>query len=139
MSTGQTFGDSPSPANFEPMARGRQQYAQHLWHQVDTLLLAAPCVPRLRFQAPPTDPSIFFQPTADSFHTGVFDCHGARRSPTYDHHVDDNICGDVEEIVPLGVAASILALCLILGYPGPRTEIRSPGTSLMAFPLTSEK
>jgi hypothetical protein len=122
MSTGQTFGDSPSPANFEPMARARQQYAQYLWYQADTLLRASKYMPVLQFQAPPSDTSIFFQSTADSLNQGVFNRDGTRRSPTYDHHVDDNIYGDVKEFLPLGVAASILALYLILGYPGPRNR-----------------
>jgi hypothetical protein len=59
MSTGQTFGDSTSPANFEPLARARQQYAQYLWQQADTLLRAAPYMPVLQFQAPPSDLSVF--------------------------------------------------------------------------------
>jgi hypothetical protein len=37
LSTGQTFGDCTSPANWEPVARNRQQYAQFLWRQVSTL------------------------------------------------------------------------------------------------------
>jgi hypothetical protein len=122
MSTGQTFGDGPSPANFEPMARGRQQYAQYLWYQVDTLFRAAQYMPTLQFQAPPTDLSVFVQSTPDALNMGVFNRDGSRRSPTYDHHVDDNIYGDVKEFVALGVAASILALYLILGYPGPRNR-----------------
>ncbi len=122
MSTGQTFGDSTSPANFEPVARARQQYAQYLWQQADTLLRAAPYMPTLQFQAPPADSRVFFQSTPDSLNTGVFHLDGSRRSPTYDHHVDDNIYGDVEEFVPLGVAASILALYMVLGYPGPRNR-----------------
>jgi hypothetical protein len=122
MSTGQTFGNSPSPGNFEPLARARQQYAQFLWAQADTLLRAAPYMPSIQFQAPPIDPSVFLQSTADSLNMGVFNCDGSRRSPTYDHHVDDNIYGDVQEFVSLGVAASILALYLVLGYPSPRNR-----------------
>jgi hypothetical protein len=122
MSTGQTFGDSPSPANFEPLARARQQYAQFLWMQADTLRRAAPYMPKLQFQVPPNDSTVFFPSTADPLNMGVFNPDGSRQSPTYDHHVDDNIYGDVQEFVSLGVAASILALYLVLGYPGPRNR-----------------
>jgi hypothetical protein len=123
MSTGQTFGDSPSPANFEPIARACQQHAQCLWQPADTLLRAAPCMPKSQFQAPPAGSSIFFQSTPDSLNTGVFDLNDSRRPPTYDHHVDNNICcGDVEEFVSVGVAASILALYVVLGHPGPRNR-----------------
>jgi hypothetical protein len=122
MSTGQTFGDSTSPANFEPIARARQQHAQYLWKQADTLLRAKPHMPMIQFQAPPADSSVFFQSTTDLLNMGVFNRDGTRRSPTYDHHVDDNIYGDVQEFVSLGVAASVLALYLVLGYPGPRNR-----------------
>ena len=33
MNTGLTFRDNTIPSNFEPVARARQQLAQHLWHQ----------------------------------------------------------------------------------------------------------
>jgi hypothetical protein len=100
MSTGQTFGDSPSPANFEPIARARQQYTQYLWAQPDTLDLASPYLPELQFQQPPSDTSIFFQSTRDLMNQGVFNPDGSRRPPTYSYHVDDNIYGDIQEFVP---------------------------------------
>jgi hypothetical protein len=122
MSTGQTFGDCSSPANFEPIARARQQYAQFLWSQKTTLSLARPYLPKLQFQPHPTDSSVFTQATPDSLNQGVFNPDGSRRSPTFDHHVDDNIYGDVEEFILLGVSASILALYLVLGYPSSRNR-----------------
>lgn len=122
LSTGQTFGDIPGPSNFEPIARARQQYAQYLWYKPDTLLLAAQYMPELQFQPQPTDLTIFFPSTPDALNMGVFNRDGSRRAPTYDHHVDDNIYGDVAEFVSLGVAASILALYLVLGYPSPRNR-----------------
>jgi hypothetical protein len=119
---GQTFGDSTSPANFEPIACARQQHAQCLWKQADTLLRAKPHMPTIQFQAPPTDSSVFFQSTADLLNMGVFNCDGTRRSPIHDHHVNDNVHGDVKEFVSLGGAASVLALYLVLGHPGPRNR-----------------
>jgi hypothetical protein len=50
----------------------------------------------------------------------VFDAEGKRRSPTYDHHVDDNMCADVTEFLPRAAAASIIALYEIVGYPDGR-------------------
>jgi hypothetical protein len=122
MSTGQTFGDCSSPANFEPIARARQQYAQFLWSQATTLHLARTYLPKLQFQPQPTDPNVFTQSTPDSLNQGVFNSDGSRRPPTFDHHVDDNIYGDVEEFISLGVSASILALYLVLGYPSSRNR-----------------
>jgi hypothetical protein len=90
--------------------------------QPDTLELALPYLPQLQFQQPPSDTTIFFQSTGDSLNQGVFNPDGSRRSPTYNHHVDDNIYGDIQEFAPLGVAASILALYLVLGYPSARNR-----------------
>jgi hypothetical protein len=121
-SSGQTFGDTPSPANFEPFARARKQYAMYLWHQPDTVRLALPYLPKIEFQPVPPSTFVFVQSTPDSLNQGVFNADGTRKSPTYDHHVDDNIYGDVMEFVLLGISASVLALYLILGYPGPHNR-----------------
>jgi hypothetical protein len=121
-STGQTFGDAPSPANFEPFARARQQCAMYLWHQKDALRLAAPYLPKIEFQPAPPTALVFVKSTRDSLNQGVFNADGTRKSPTCDPHVDDTLCGDVKAFVLLGVSASVLALCLILGYPGPRNR-----------------
>jgi hypothetical protein len=115
MSTGQTFGNCSSPANFEPIARARQKYAQFLWSQATTLSLARPYLPKLQFQPQPTDPNVFTQSTPASLNQGVFNLDGSRRPPTFDHHVDDNIYGDVEEFI-------MLALYLVLGYPSSRNR-----------------
>jgi hypothetical protein len=121
MSTGQTCGDCTSPANWEPVARNRQQYARFLWKQIDTLAQGLPHLPKLLF-APPASSAImakFVQATPDSLNTGVLDKHGARLPPQYDHHVDDCLYADIQRFFPLTVAASILALYLLLGHPGP--------------------
>ena len=75
-----------------------------------------------QFQPALLDTSVFVQSTPDSLNRGVFRPDGTRKSPTYDHHVDNSIYGDVEEFVSLDVAASVLALYLLLGYPGPRNR-----------------
>jgi len=38
--TGTTFGDNTSPGNWEPIARARQELAQHFWHQPDIVACA---------------------------------------------------------------------------------------------------
>lgn len=40
MSTDLSFGDNSSPSNWEPIARARQQLAQHLWHKPDIITRA---------------------------------------------------------------------------------------------------
>ena len=73
MSTGQTFGDCTSPANWEPVARNRQQYAQFLWRQVLTLAKGMKYLPRLLFAPPPSSAVVatFAQATPDLLDTGV--------------------------------------------------------------------
>jgi hypothetical protein len=119
MSTGQTFGDCTSPANWEPVARNRQQYARFLWYQATTLARALKHLPKLQFAPSPSAlaKSKFIQATPDSLNQGVLDANGDRVAPQYDHHVDDCLYADVKEHFPLTVAASIMALYLLLGEP----------------------
>ena len=120
MCTGLTFGDNTSPSNWEPIARARQQLAQHLWHNHDsTMEKAKPYLPEFNFAPPatPAERALFTRAIADSINTGVFDKEGNRRSPTFDHHVDDNMYADIQEYIPRAVAASVVALYEIVGYP----------------------
>lgn len=122
MSTGLTFGDNTSPSNWEPIARARQQLAQHLWHEPDILTRAQQFLPPFIF-APPataTERKAFVRAIPDSLNTGVLDSKGHRRAPTYDHHVDDNLYADTTEFLPRAAAASIIALYEIVGYPDGR-------------------
>ena len=103
MCTGLTFGDNTSPSNWEPIARARQQLAQHLWHNHDsTMEKAKPYLPEFNFAPPatPAERALFARAIADSINTGVFDKEGNRRSPTFDHHVDDNMYADIQEYIP---------------------------------------
>jgi hypothetical protein len=99
MSTGQTFGDCASLANWEPVARNRQKDAQYLWHQANTLARALKYLPTLQFAATPSPRivSTFVQATPDALNTGVLDSAGSRLAPQYDHHVDDCLYADVKE------------------------------------------
>jgi hypothetical protein len=78
MSTGQTFGDCTSPANWEPVERNCQQYARYLWHQANTLARAMKHLPTLHFADPPTAATVlsFVQATSDPLNPGVVDAGG---------------------------------------------------------------
>ena len=119
---GQTFGDTTSPANWEPVARCCQHYAQFLWNQPDSVERAQPYLPKLQLAPDPTtnERASFVQATADTQHQGVLDPAGKRKPPTFNHHVDDCFYADIGNYVQLGVAASVLALYQILSHPTPQ-------------------
>lgn len=123
MSTGMTFGDNTSPANWEPIARARQQLSQHFWKQDDIIERAAPYLPKFKLAPPPTpeEQDTFVQATADSFHKGVFDDQGQRKPPTFDHWVDDQLYCDVGEHMHRTLSASVLSLYVVLGFPSDLT------------------
>lgn len=114
--TGQTFGDRASPANWETIAKTRQQYARYLWTQDDTIEKGKTLIPELLFA--PVDsnyqyPKIY----PDSLNTGVMNSDGTRQPPPYPHHVDDCYYADVQEHFSMTVIASIMALYVVLGSP----------------------
>jgi hypothetical protein len=103
MNTGLTFGDNTSPSNWEPVARARQQLAQKLWSEPDILTRAAKYLPKFTFeaQATPIEQLEFTIAIADSINKGVFDeATGKRKPPQFNHHVDDNMYGDISELMP---------------------------------------
>jgi hypothetical protein len=118
-SSGQIFGGNTCPSNFEPIARARQQLAQYLWFQATTHSRVRQYLPTVTQASSPTVDEIrqFTSAESDSRNLGVFSPDGARKSPTYDHHVDDNLYADVADYLMPTIAASILALYLILGFP----------------------
>ena len=119
MNTGLTFGDNTSPSNWEPIARARQTLAMWLWLNdwAATMEKAKAYLPEFQF-APPATPeerALFAKAIPDSINTGVIDESGRRKPPTFDHHVDDNMYGDIRELLPRAVAASVIALYEIVG------------------------
>ena len=122
MSTGQNFGAAYSPANYDPFARARQQLAQHLWSTPDLLERAAEWMPELKIAPPPTATEIasFVPASADRFNTGVLHPDGSRIPPQFNHHVDDNLYADIPELIDRALAASIMAIYTILGFPDGR-------------------
>jgi hypothetical protein len=125
MATGGTFGDNTTPSNWEAIALGRQQLAQYLWAQPDTLDQVKNFLPNISISAPPSAAIIasFTAAEADLLNTGVLDTNGKRRPPQYDHHVDDCLYAEVDDHLHTTVAASMLALFKLLGFP---TDTRVP-------------
>jgi hypothetical protein len=95
--------------------------AQYLYSQDDTVALAKPYLPKLELAPPPTlaDIAQFVPAERDWINHGVFDQHGCRLPPQFDHHVDDNLYADVAEHLLKVVSSSVLALYYILGFPSP--------------------
>jgi hypothetical protein len=124
MSTGQTFGDTACPQNWEPVAYARRQHAQFLWGQEDTVQRAKEYLPEiLTTPAPtPTERSHIAQATPDKLNQGVFDIHGNRLPPEFGHHADDCIYADIEPYVPPMISSTTIAIYDILGYPDPRVQ-----------------
>ena len=122
MHTGLTFGDNTSPSNWEPIARARQQLATKLWHDPDIVNQAAKYMPPISFAPPATEAerATFAIAIPDSKSRGVFDKYGNRQAPRCNHHVDDNMYGDISDLMPRAAAASIISLYEILGYPDGR-------------------
>ena len=124
--TGLTFGDNTSPPQWETVALARQQLAQYFWGQSNTYSEVKHLLPVIT-KAPlptPAEVAAFSPAEKDCLNPGVFNSDGSRRPPTFDHHVDDNLYADVGDFLHQTVAASVLALYKILGFPDPARGIR---------------
>jgi hypothetical protein len=119
MATGQTFGDTGSPGNFEAIPLARQQVAKFLWQQCQIIQQSAKYVPPVELAPIPNMATIatFIRANPDSQNQGVFEVDGSRLPPTFDHHVDDLMTAEIAELLPRTIAASITSLYEVLGYP----------------------
>jgi hypothetical protein len=117
MYTGQTFGDSPSPPNWEPIVTARKALAQKLWMRAETEQDGREVLPDITLADPPSirDQETFVQPVPDSKNPGVLTSTGDRRPPPYPHHVDDCYYADIRPNFYKTVVSSLLALYAILG------------------------
>ncbi|CAJ1962540.1 unnamed protein product [Cylindrotheca closterium] len=125
--TGLSFGDNTSPAQWEVVAMVRQQLAQSLWYAaVTTIPRVAKYLPKLSLAPLPTpsDIAAFTPAEPDSKNQGVLKADGSRKSPTFDHHVDNCLYADVALFLRQTISASILALYILLGFPNPSNGIR---------------
>ena len=117
MYTGQTFGDSPSPPNWEPIVTARKALAQKLWLRPETEREGREILPDITLADPPSiqDQLAFVQPSLDSHNRGVLTPTGDRIPPPYPHHVDDCYYADTQPTFYKTVISSLLALYTILG------------------------
>ena len=118
MSTGMAFGDCFSPPNFDPIAQGRGQHAQHLWQHADVTPMSK-YLPKLTFTPTPSiaEKATFRQAQRDALNPGVLRQDGSRLPNPYPHWVDDNLYADIRRFMPRTVYASVYALFDILGFP----------------------
>ena len=123
MNSGLTLGGNTSLLNWEPIARAHQQLAQHYWLHQPSMVMekAQPFLPHFKFAPPATADKrkAFAVAIRDSVNTLVINKNGNRQPPTYDHNVDDNVYGDITELMP-HAASTRVALYEILGYPDSR-------------------
>jgi len=124
MYAGQTFGDTTSPQNFEPIPIARRELAKWLWHNAPnrTIEMALPYLPELETILPPTDEEIaeFTPADPDPPYLPAVDEDGNPLAPRYHHHVDDNPYAHLTRYMLLTICASALSLWLLLGFPDPR-------------------
>ena len=101
------------------MTRSRQQLAQKLWHDPYIIDRAKPYLPKLTFEKPATEEerAEFVVAIPDSRNRGVFDKNGNCTSPRFNHHVDNDMYADITKFMEQAVAASIISLYKIVGYP----------------------
>jgi len=120
--TGQTFGSAASPGNYEPVSNAVQQVAEHIWAIPNIVQIAGPYLPTIQLEPEPPDEvcATFAQASGDLLNKGVLDTNGRRLPPPFVHHVDDKMYADVAEFMLRTVAAAVLAIYEILGYPKDR-------------------
>ena len=119
MATGGTFGGNTTPGNWEVFAIARQAMGVHLWNSPTLLDDAAQYMPDISIADPPSASTVqsFTLAEADTRHRGVLDQDGNRLSPPFNHHVDDNMYADTRANLHRTIAASVMSLYEVLGYP----------------------
>lgn len=97
--------------------------AQYLWKLGDsTIGRIFEYLPTISVADSPSacDVESFIRVWPDSQNHGVLNDDGSRRPPPYLHWVDDNCYADVRRYLLLGIASSMLAVYLVLGFPDSR-------------------
>lgn len=121
MNTGLTFGDNTSPSCFQALATAREEVARnHCWFQPDIIQQAKEYLPQLKFPSP-SEYNIhqLARANKDSLNHGVLDSQGQRLAPDFAMHVDDGLYGDIIKFMPRTVAASIVSMYMVAGWPVP--------------------
>jgi hypothetical protein len=121
--TGQTFGDTASPANFEVLAIARKEHAQWLFTNKpnECLLRANAYVSQMKVppEATPEEAASFAKANADSHNTGAFNSDGVRLPPPFPHQIDDCLFADIGPYIRVASATSIVALEEVTGDKHP--------------------
>ena len=116
----QSFGGCYCPPNWEPLAIAHQQVAEGLLYVVDIVARAAQWVPKYSLSPDPTPEELasFVSANADSFNGPVFDAFGnVLRICPFVMYVDDQFIAHVKTWIHQAVAAGVLSLYMILGFP----------------------
>jgi hypothetical protein len=90
--TGQTFGDTSSPSNFEPIARAREALSSEYSKGLHTIQHYPDYIDNVEFTPPPLPGFPFAQARPDRFNPGAPPAITDTIIPTaYHMHVDDNL------------------------------------------------
>jgi len=72
---------------------------------------------RIKFSEPPDETTQFVKATPDAINKGTIDDEGNKLPTPFWMHVDNNLTAERRQFMVRAVAASIKALCQILGKP----------------------
>ena len=114
---GQTFGDTTSPPNWDPLSRATCQLARHLLLHPESIPQQDHYMSQLIVTTPPAPNSVTFaQATKDTLNSGKQTAEGTILPPNFSMHVDDKLYADISpERIRLAVRAAITANDLVLG------------------------
>ena len=114
-----SFGDTTCPPHWEPIAVARKHLARYFYDQPDTIERVKQFIPNLDIITPSAaDIKSIMRIPRDSKNPGVIDpSTGKAKPPPYVHHVDDELYGALARHIKRAIAASILALYTICGFP----------------------
>ena len=129
--TGQTFGFKPSPANWEPVRRAREELAQSLFEDSSLIAKHDNYLSQVKYCAEPDVDTEFVQAVRDKLNQGVLDENGRHRPTEHNMYVDDNLIAEVKKFMPNAQATSIEALFILLSRPEP--EFRRVAVCMKKF------
>ena len=120
--TGQNFGGTTTPQNWEPNAIARKQLAQYYWCHFSQEIVARtqPLVPALSLTPGTPNAEPFQLADLDNLNRGVRLPSGIDSPPPFATHVDDCMYAFVGQDLHRTVLSSVSSLYAVLGYPDPR-------------------
>ena len=118
--TGQNFGDTPSPANFEPFAQARTALGRRFSRGDIEIPHYSEHLDALEFDSPPPPGTAFTPARPDKYNKGVSDEPGGTFQQTFNMYVDDELIATVGKDNMLWlIRCSLHAAYSILGTPDP--------------------